>query len=255
MDCLVDPAGDGWNGCASKVGHLLKTPSKGLGPGRYFSVGNWCISFSVMNTDVVREPVATDWCTTDMSEDDILEKIRHNGSCKTNNVFFRAQSGHSTLWDEQRPGVPMTSGTISWSTKRMCPSGNKWLIEMTDISDVVVVIYNSSIYVHKRHSFYFLLVVVSSRFYWTKHWMVAGDWMLREVFQMAFLDSSTWYWFATWFFESDSAWVLSFPYVCQTCSELSYFYWSRSLWSGIWGFADTAKSPLLIQNFLQTNCR
>ena len=38
------------------------------------------IAFSIMNTDMVREPIATDWCTTDMSVDDILAKIRHNGA-------------------------------------------------------------------------------------------------------------------------------------------------------------------------------
>ena len=62
-----------------------------------------------MNTDVVREPNASDWCTVEMSVDDILEKVRHNGAnggYKTNNVFFRAQSGHSSLREEQRPGVP-----------------------------------------------------------------------------------------------------------------------------------------------------
>ena len=67
------------------------------------------IAFTVMNTDLVREPIASDWCTTDMSVDDILRKIRDNGpngGYKTNNVFFRAQSGHGNLREEQRPGVP-----------------------------------------------------------------------------------------------------------------------------------------------------
>ena len=67
------------------------------------------IAFSVMNTDLVREPIATDWCTTDMSVDEILTKIRHNGAnggYKTKNVFFRAQSGHGTLREKQRPGAP-----------------------------------------------------------------------------------------------------------------------------------------------------
>ena len=69
------------------------------------------IAFTVMNTDLVREPIASDWCTTDMSVDDILRKIkdRNNGphdGYKTNNVFFRAQSGHGNLREEQRPGAP-----------------------------------------------------------------------------------------------------------------------------------------------------
>ena len=29
-----------------------------------------------------------------------------NGGYKTNNVFFRAQSGHGNLRSDQRPGVP-----------------------------------------------------------------------------------------------------------------------------------------------------
>ena len=69
------------------------------------------IASTVMNTDLVREPIASDWCTTDMSVDDILRKIKDrdngpNGGYKTNNVFFRAQSGHGTLREEQRPGAP-----------------------------------------------------------------------------------------------------------------------------------------------------
>ena len=67
------------------------------------------ISFSVLNTDLVREPLATEWCTTDMTVNQILEKIRHNGAnggYKQNNIFFRAQSGHGGLREEQRPGVP-----------------------------------------------------------------------------------------------------------------------------------------------------
>ena len=69
------------------------------------------IAFTVMNTDLVREPIASDWCTTDMSVDDILRKIKDrdngpNGGYKTNNVFFRAQSGHGNLRADQRPGVP-----------------------------------------------------------------------------------------------------------------------------------------------------
>ena len=87
------------------------------------------MAFTVMNTDVVREPLVRDWCTTEMSVDEILEKIRHKGGYKTNNEFFRAQSGYSTLIrhkggyktnneffraqssystlrEEQRPGVP-----------------------------------------------------------------------------------------------------------------------------------------------------
>ena len=67
------------------------------------------IAFSVLNTDLVREPLATEWCTTDMTVDEILTKIRHNGSnggYKQNNIFFRAQSGHGGLREEQRPGVP-----------------------------------------------------------------------------------------------------------------------------------------------------
>ena len=64
------------------------------------------IAFSVMNTDVVREPIAEDWCTPHMSVDEILRKLRHNGGYKTNNVFFRAQSGHATLAEQQRPGRP-----------------------------------------------------------------------------------------------------------------------------------------------------
>ena len=67
------------------------------------------ISFSVWKTDLVREPLATEWCTTDMTVNQILAKIRHNGAnggYKQNNIFFRAQSGHGGLREEQRPGVP-----------------------------------------------------------------------------------------------------------------------------------------------------
>ena len=69
------------------------------------------IAFTVMNTDLVREPIASDWCTTDMTVDEILMKIKNrdngsNGGYKTNNVFFRAQSGHGNLRSDQRPGVP-----------------------------------------------------------------------------------------------------------------------------------------------------
>ena len=69
------------------------------------------IQFTVMNTDLVREPIASEWCTTDMTVDEILMKIKNrdngsNGGYKTNNVFFRAQSGHGNLRSDQRPGVP-----------------------------------------------------------------------------------------------------------------------------------------------------
>ena len=37
-----------------------------------------------------------------MNEHDVDECIRHNGSYATTNVFFRIQSGHSTLPEEQR---------------------------------------------------------------------------------------------------------------------------------------------------------
>ena len=64
-----------------------------------------------MNTDLVREPIASEWCTTDMTVDEILMKIKNrdngsNGGYKTNNVFLRMQSGHGNLRSDQRPGVP-----------------------------------------------------------------------------------------------------------------------------------------------------
>ena len=81
-----------------------------------FATVVWCntkgrIQFIVMNTDLVREPIASEWCTTDMTVDEILMKIKNrdngsNGGYKTNNVFLRAQSGHGNLRTDQRPGVP-----------------------------------------------------------------------------------------------------------------------------------------------------
>ena len=81
-----------------------------------FATVVWCntkgrIQFTVMNTDLVREPIASEWCTTDMTVDEILMKIKNrdngsNGGYKTNNVFLRAQSGHGNLRTDQRPGVP-----------------------------------------------------------------------------------------------------------------------------------------------------
>ena len=69
------------------------------------------IAFTVLNTDLVRQPIASDWCTPDMSVDEILEKLkgRDNGphcGYRVTNAFFRAQSGHENLREEQRPGVP-----------------------------------------------------------------------------------------------------------------------------------------------------
>ena len=58
--------------------------------------------FAVINESPVREPHRNEWITTTVSERDVNDLIRHNGSYATTNVFFRAQSGHSTLREEQR---------------------------------------------------------------------------------------------------------------------------------------------------------
>ena len=60
------------------------------------------IQFAVINQSPVREPHRDEWISTTMTENDIDECIRHNGSYATTNVFFRIQSGHSGLTKEQR---------------------------------------------------------------------------------------------------------------------------------------------------------
>ena len=60
------------------------------------------IQLAVINQSPVREPHRNEWITTEMNEHDVDECIRHNGSYATTNVFFRIQSGHSTLPEEQR---------------------------------------------------------------------------------------------------------------------------------------------------------
>ena len=54
----------------------------------------------------MRQPFAEEWCTPDMSVDDILQKIRYNGSkgFRANYAFFRVQSGHKSLQQQDRPG-------------------------------------------------------------------------------------------------------------------------------------------------------
>ena len=60
------------------------------------------IQLAVINQSPVREPHRNEWITTEMSENDVDDCIRHNGSYATTNVFFRIQSGHSNLTAEQR---------------------------------------------------------------------------------------------------------------------------------------------------------
>ena len=60
------------------------------------------IQLAVINQSPVREPHRNEWITTTMNEHDVDECIGHNGSYATTNVFFRIQSGHSTLQEEQR---------------------------------------------------------------------------------------------------------------------------------------------------------
>eukprot|EP00434_Breviolum_minutum_P035859 symbB.v1.2.031757.t1/scaffold3722.1/size85039/1 len=60
------------------------------------------IQLAVINQSPVREPYRNEWISTDMTEHDVDECIRHNGSYATTNVFFRIQSGHSNLTAAQR---------------------------------------------------------------------------------------------------------------------------------------------------------
>ena len=69
------------------------------------------VAFSVMNTDVVREPIASDWCTTDMSVENILEKLRHDGGQKT--MCFSERNRAIHLCERNKdPGCHTISGTI-----------------------------------------------------------------------------------------------------------------------------------------------
>jgi len=61
--------------------------------------------FAVINESPVSELHRNEWITTTVSDHDVENFIRHNGSYATTNVFFRAQSGHSTLLEEQRDNL------------------------------------------------------------------------------------------------------------------------------------------------------
>ena len=55
-----------------------------------------------MNDEQIREPYDTEWFATSMDDNDVDEFLRQSGTYRTTNVFYRAQSGHSTLKEEQR---------------------------------------------------------------------------------------------------------------------------------------------------------
>ena len=105
------------------------------------------IAFTVMNTDLVRQPIASDWCATDMSVDDILRKLKDrdsgpNGGYKVTNAFFRVQSGHGNLREEQRPGVPYDFRHNILIHKKKFQIGTRCReIPKTDICDVKGVIF------------------------------------------------------------------------------------------------------------------
>lgn len=59
----------------------------------------WCnskgwLAFSTQNLNTVRQPLASEWLTTDMNVDNVLAHLQHNGSYRRTNIFFRCQSGH-----------------------------------------------------------------------------------------------------------------------------------------------------------------
>lgn len=60
------------------------------------------IDFAIMNEEPIREPREAEWITTSMDANDVDELLRHNGTYRTTNVFYRAQSGLSTLREDQR---------------------------------------------------------------------------------------------------------------------------------------------------------
>ena len=60
------------------------------------------IHFAIMNEEPIREPREAEWITTSMDANDVDELLRHNGTYRTTNVFYRAQSGLSTLREDQR---------------------------------------------------------------------------------------------------------------------------------------------------------
>ena len=60
------------------------------------------VQLAVINQSPVREPYRNEWISTEMTEADVDDCIRHNGSYATTNVFFRIQSGHSGLTAAQR---------------------------------------------------------------------------------------------------------------------------------------------------------
>ena len=61
------------------------------------------LKISVLSDHVTREPLASEWITTDMAPDEVLRQL---GDCKARNIILGAQSGHSGLTTEQRPGEP-----------------------------------------------------------------------------------------------------------------------------------------------------
>ena len=72
------------------------------------------VQLAVINQSPAREPYRNEWISTEMTEADVDDCIRHNGSYATTNVFFRIQSGHSGLTAAQReelsPRPPLTIG-------------------------------------------------------------------------------------------------------------------------------------------------
>lgn len=61
---------------------------------------------AVQNESPVRLPYESEWRTRPIDENDMLNYIRHNGTYRAINLFFRAQSGHSGIKQHQRPGIP-----------------------------------------------------------------------------------------------------------------------------------------------------
>ena len=60
------------------------------------------VQLAVINQSPVREPYRNEWISTELTEADVDDFNRHNGSYATTNVFFRIQSGHSGLTAAQR---------------------------------------------------------------------------------------------------------------------------------------------------------
>ena len=91
----------------------------------------------------MREPYRNEWISTELTEADVDDFIRPNGSYATTNVFFRIQSGHSGLTAAQReelsPPYDFRHNTLTHKTTKHKWNQIKDLVAANKLNLLVVI--------------------------------------------------------------------------------------------------------------------